>query len=277
MGFEVAQIHQLQTAWYPVAEGLTVYNGALVEANVAADLFGLQVLTPASGVWDTSNRSVPFGIVLGNNNKTPVYSATYQAEYITATAAGSSHGDTTEFVSVEGPWSKGDPIAMVKVALIDATTIIKGPIYNAAVGVAPTELEIQAGGGNTSGLAGTTDAADAATVDQFSTIYFRSGNNMGVYRRTTATASTTVHTWTRATPYDNVAGDKCVVTNLNAFGTSRMQTDATGCWIEASAAVTTHYFQVHVIRLDLSVAGKEYCEFKFSPIHFAECDEGTRA
>jgi hypothetical protein len=262
MGFSVVQ-GSPQTIWVPVAPGDTIYNGSIVTVDTASPQEGVLPLPVAAGASNTTNKDIPFGVVLSNNNIAGAGETS-----ITEVAAGSIHGSTTKYQGVEGVWSKGDPRAMVEVALIDPSTVLRAPIYNAAYGTAPTVVTVQSGGGNTSGVAGTTDAADVATVAQFSTIYFRSGANMGAYRRLDS-ASDTTHTWDAAVKEDVAVGDTAVVINgLNTYGVSRMQIDAEARYVECSAALTSDYFIVNVLRLDLSTAGNEYVEFQFNADNF---------
>ena len=113
----------------------------------------------ATGAADTTSSpsSVPFGVVVGNNLKNPAYNSTWQANAITDATPLAS---TTEYAMIEGVWAKGDKQAMVQVALITPETVIKGPLYNAALGTAPTLLTattaVSAGG--TSAVTNATDA-----------------------------------------------------------------------------------------------------------------------
>lgn len=269
MGFSVVQ-GSPQTIWVPVAPGDTIYNGSIVTVDVASPQEGVLPMPVAAGASNTTNKDVPFGVVLGNNNVAGniAFSSTQNTEYITEVAAGSIHGATTKYANVEGVWPKGDPRAMVEVAIIDPTTVLRGDIYNAAVGTAISVLPVTTG--NTSGVAATTTAtADVATVAQFSTVYMRSGANMGAYRRLDS-ASDTTHTWDAAVKEDTVIGDNIVVLNgLNTYGVSRMQIDAEATYINCAAALTADYFIVNVLRLDLSRAGNEYVEFQFNGDNFA--------
>lgn len=268
MGFSV--VHgSPQTIWVPVAPGDTIYTGSIVTVDTASPQEGVLPLPVAAGASNTTNKDMPFGVVVGNNNVAGNinFSTTYNSEYITEVAAGSIYGATTKYQGVEGPWAKGDPRAMVQVALIDPCTVLKAPICNAAVGTAPTVVTATVASGG-DGLDCTTGAADVATVAQFSTIYMRTGANAGVYRRLDS-ASDTTHTFDVAMKSDIAVGDTAVVINgLNTFGVSRMQIDSEAQYIDCSAALTADYFIINVIRLDLSTPGNEYVEFQFNADNF---------
>jgi hypothetical protein len=260
--------HQ-QLVWRPVLAGSTIYTGALVStAAIDAPTEGVQAMPVAAGVSNTTAQFIPMGVCVGNNNvaANEVYNSTYKTSYITAPAAGAIYGSTTQYQGVEGPWSKGDPRAMVLVSLIDATTILRAPLYNAAYGTAPTEATVTVGSG-TDGLDCTSTAVEVATVSVFATLYARTGKNAGVYRTLTS-ASTTAHTWLQAMYKDMEIGDKIVVVGLRPFGSCYMQIHSSAMFINTAAAAATDYFIIDVVRLDLSQAGKEYVEFRFNADNF---------
>jgi len=257
-----------QCVWAPVKPGATIYVGGLVayDSSAKSDQ-GIIQMPVAAGISNITNLDIPFGVCIGTNNKTPVFSTTYQTEYITAVAAGAVHGATTEFVGVEGYWSKGDIRAMVKVAVIDPCTVLRGNIYNAAVGTAPTLLTATVA--STDGLGTTTNATQVTPVADLATVYCRTGGNAGAYR-ILDTTSTTVHTWTQAMNNDIAIGDTFVIVPNLPMGTSFLQIGATaGMWVEASATPATNYFIVNVLGLNLREAGKEFIDFRFDGDNFA--------
>lgn len=267
MAFSIVHPSHQHCIWVPVLAAQTIYTGQIVSNDASALVEGVQYLPQAAGASNTTNKDIPLGVVIGNNNVSSnvVYNSTYKTEYITAAAAGSAYNSTTQYQGVEGPWAKGDPIAMVKVALIDATTILRGPLYNAAVGTAPTECVVSVGSG-TDGLGCTTSATDVASVATLGTIYARTGKNRGVYRTLTS-ASTTAHTWLQAMPKDMEIGDKALIVPLRPYGISYVQITM-GQYIDVSQAAATHYFTIDVVRLDLSEPGQEYVEFRFNADNF---------
>ena len=258
-----------QTIWMPVESGKTVYVGDLVTVDFDELEEGVMTRRQADGASDTTNHDRPLGVCIGTNRKNPLYNSTYKAEYVTAGADAGPHSDTTEWVGVEGPYGKGDKLAMVKVALICPGTVLRAPIYNDAVGTAPTLLT-WASAASTTGVAITTNAVEFTPVTLLATIYCRSGENAGIYR-TTSNTSTTAQTWNVAMPYDTAVGDTFVMAGCRAFGPSyvRFGDDTCCSYMNNSETQATDYDTIWVHRLDLSVAGEEYVEFEFDSDHYS--------
>jgi hypothetical protein len=267
MAFSIVHPQNQQRIWVPVLAGQTIYTGQIVSCDNSALVEGVQYLPQAAGVSNTTNLDIPLGVVVGNNNVSGnvLYSSTYKTEYITAAAAGSAYNATTQYTGVEGPYAKGDPIAMVLIDVIDPCTVLRGPLYNAAVGTAPTEVTVTTGSG-TDGLGCTTSATDVTTTATLATLYARTGKNAGIYRTLTS-GSTTTHTWLQAMPRDMEIGDKCVVVPLRPYGVAYCQITM-GQYVDVSQAAATHHFIIDVLRLDLKEAGKEYVEFRFNADNF---------
>ena len=150
--------------------------------------------------------------------------------------------------------------------LITPETVIKGPLYNAAQGTAPTLLTVTTGVG--AGTSAVTNATDVAGVDNFATVYFRSGANAGAYRVTSDT-STTALAWDKPTTAGVAIGDTAVRVPLRPFGPTYAQFDSESMYIDVSATPATDYFVLDILKLDLSVAGKEHAYFKFNADHFS--------
>ena len=257
-----------QKVWVPVKNSATVYVGSIVAIDRDNYDDGVIVLPLPTGASDTTKKRIPLGVVVGTNNRYPLYSATYKTAYITDAGAASSQTSTTDFVGVEGPWSKGDKTAMVEVELIDPTTILRAPIYNNAVGTAPTLLTATTG--STDGLSATTNAVEHTPVLGMGAIYCRSGANAGIYRITNDT-STTACTWLKAMPYDPAIGDTFIRVPVRTHGPSYVSFgDSTvASYLNSSKTPATNYYAIHVVRLDLSVAGKEFVEFRLDADHFS--------
>jgi len=255
--------------WVPVKPGATVYVGGIVcqDASAYTDQ-GVIQMPVAVGASNTTNKDIPFGVVVGTNNKTPVYDSTYKTEKITAVAAGSAHGDTTEFMGVEGPFAAdGKRRAMVEIDLISPSTIIKSSLFGATQGTAPTVLTATAA--STDGLGTTTNATQVTPVADLCTAYCRTGANAGQYR-ILDTTSTTVHTWTQAMWADIAVGDTFVIVPILAYGPCYAQTIATSCsWLDITASPATNYYVIHVTKLDLQSAGQEYVLFRFDADNFS--------
>ncbi len=253
-----------QTIWVPVLGGQTIYNGSIISGDTSALVEGIQPLPIAAGASNTTNKDIPFGVVVGNNNLKSTVGAD---SYITAAAQTVAYGSTAQFQSVEGPWAKGDPIAMVQVQVIDPTAVLRANLYDTTLGVAPPPVAVSTASG-ADGKDCVTAAATVATVATYSTIYMRSGANMGVYRTLTS-ASDATHTWLQAMKSAVAVGDSALILNgLRPYGLCKMQTDATARFIDVNAALTSDYFYVNVLRLDLSEAGNEYVEFQFGIENF---------
>lgn len=244
-------------------DSATIYVGSLVSIDQSAPTEGIEIMPVAAGASNTTNRDVPLGVVIGTNLATPLYSSTYLTEYITDA---SPHDTTADLQGVEGPFAKGDKTHMCKVQLIDPTTVLRAPIRNAAIATAPTV--VTATNTSTDGLGITTGATDVAPVAVWSTIYCRSGANAGAYR-VIDTTSTTVHAWDKAMVSDIAIGDTFVIAvGLRPVGPSKAYISAEGDYIDCAAALTTNYLFIDVVRLDLSVAGDEYVEFRFNIDNF---------
>jgi hypothetical protein len=236
----------------------------------SAPLQGVEVMDVAAGAANVTNLDAPFGVVVGNNLRGPNKVYDTSGEYITAGAEAAWHDNTTQYEGVEGPLGYGVSGEMVEYIPITGETVLRGPIRNAAIGTAITEVAVTTASG-AGGDGCTTAAVDFTPVAAMATLYCRTGANMGVYRHL-ETTSTTVHTWVPAMPADVAVGDTFVAAPLRMFGTCRAYIDSLGVYIDASAGLTTNYLLIDVLRLDLSVAGDEYVEFRFNPINFNQID-----
>jgi hypothetical protein len=253
----------MQKVWLPIKPAATIYVGSLVCIDQSALDEGVIVRPLAAGASNTTNKDRPLGVCVGTNNKNPLWSSTYLAEYITDPGATGVRSNAAEQVGVEGPWAKGDKIAMVEVQLISPHTILQAPIRNNAIGTALSVLTSTAG--NANGLTVTTGACDFTPVANVCSIYCRSGVNAGQYRITDDT-STTVAAWdVEMLKTTAGTGETYVRVPLRTHGVSYVQLgDSTVCsYINASKTPATDYDIIHVVRLDLSVAGHEFAEFMF--------------
>lgn len=259
-----------QKVWMPIKPGATIYVGSLVSIDFSALDEGVVVRPTAVGIANTTNKDIPLGVCVGTNRREPIFSATYLAEYITDPGVTGVRTDTTEYVLKEGPWNKGDGMAMVEVALIDPSTVLSAPIRNGAIGTSISELTSSAG--NANGLTVTTGAADFTPVANLCTIYCRAGVNRGQYRTTDST-STTVHAWDREMLKTTAgAGEKYVMSGLRTHGVSYVTIgDGTvSSFIDGSATQATNYDVIQVVRLDLSDPGNEFVEFRFDTDAFCQ-------
>ena len=242
----------------------TLYVGQLLIAT--SD--GVGSLGQASGVADTSGKKIPWGVVIGTNLATPAFSSTSNSSSITAV---DPHSTTTAFLGGEGPYARrGDRSAMVEVALIVPSTVIKGDVRNAAIGTGPTVGVVTTASTTGAGFTCSAGLCDNSTpVGDLGTVYCRSGANMGTYRITTDT-SATVKTVGHYFPYDIATGDTFVNVPMRTVGSSYVQTDANALYLNAAANPATDYWIVEVHHLNLAAANQEYVEFRFGGDHFAK-------
>lgn len=257
MGFHVVHDNPM-TVWCPIVDLDTIFVGQIVANQVNE---GIVPIGAATGAADTSGKQVPYGVVVGTNLRTPAYDATNLTDKITDL---SPNGNTTEYAMIEGVWAKGDKVAMAEVALIDATTVLEGRLFTDSIGTAPTLLTVTTGGT----VSSTTNATDEAGIASKSTLYFRTGANAGAYRITDDT-NTTALTWDKATTNTVAVDDTCVRVNIRAQGQSRCNFDSEALFVDTGATITSNYYVIDVIKLDLSVAGNEKVQFRFGADHFA--------
>jgi hypothetical protein len=263
-GFTVVEA-PMRTIWVPVgyvttATPKTLYVGQLVTNTIATTSNGVMPFVQ-SGTPDTR---VPFGVVIGTNNKEPVYDATYKAEYITSVNTQATLL-ARKWALAEGMWAKGDSQAMVQIAVIGPSTVLKGRIFAGAYGTAPTVGTCSAI--STDGLSVTCGTAGLGLtrIAYNSTIYCRTGANAGLYRISYDT-DTTLNATTLYIPfpYDTAVGDTFVSVNA-AVGQTLLTFDALGTYINGQAAQSASN-RVNMLELDLSVAGQESAIFSFETV-----------
>ena len=259
-----------QDLWVPVTDATDIYVGGIVCVDRDAPGEGVIVLPDASGVANVSNNDVPYGVVIGTNLKTPVFDTTYKCDMITSPASADPHdGASIEYVGVEGPYSKGDQVAMVKVSLITPSTVLKASIYHTSVGTALTERALTAG--SSDGLTCDVAASDFTPIAYpVQTIYFRTGANAGTYRLIDYASATDLR-WDTATVNDPAIGDILVMAPIRTHGFSTVlfnNTSATFVDIDAPVLNANGRYVINVVRLDLREKGKEFVEFMFDASHF---------
>lgn len=258
--------------WMPLSgDAATVfYQGGIVTTTKAnADLTqdGVLILGNGVGVGDLTALHVPYGLVLGFNAMEPTFSGGRQT--CTAIASSSQHGATAQYLGGSnniGVIDDGRPKA--DVAIIDPSTYIKLPIWNATWGTAISVGTVTTAGASTTGAGFTSSTvSDCSTpVAGLGTVYCRKGANKGA-SRITSDASQTVKTVYDYFKYDIAASDQFVSVPLRE-GTSYIQIDATGTFIDASQNSATNYYIVNVVEINLDTAGQEYAIFRFSPNQF---------
>lgn len=264
MGFKVIS-ETPQTVWAPITDSDTLYIGQLVKC---AGNEGVQPAGTASGNADTTGKGYLYGIIVGTSNSTPLYNSTYKTEYITDATPKAS---TTIFTGVEGPWSKGDHQAMVEIAIINPSTVIRGPIYKGAVGTVLPEHTVAASKGHYANctLDSTPKAGfSAGDAVGYMTAYFRTGSNAGTYRLLDSTSSVSL-TWDKNLYASASNDDKVILVNgLRPNGYSKFYLDSESLFINNANTASANYYIGSVVRLDLRESGNEFCDFTFAPCHF---------
>lgn len=256
MAFKVVK-NPVHVGWFPISAGTsptanTAYIGQIVKWQTGG------ILPIGAAAANPDVTYYPFGVVIGLNDREPVSDSTGQY----GTAA------TTQALSIardcafqEGMFSKGDSQALALVALIDANTILEGPICNAARATAPGVVTCTTA--SSDGLSSMVHgSSDVTTVANNNMYYCRSGANAGLYRMSYA-ASQTTPTFYNCWPYDWAVGDTFCVTNVG-LGRQLLQLDSTAMWVENSAALTSYYYVVTVNSMDLTKAGAETIQFRFT-------------
>jgi len=264
-----------RTLWMQGDGASTYYKGQIVmlSTNATTECDGTCTpLSVPSGAADTTQLNIPFGIIVGFNKRTPTTTTlgTLLVEYDGGACVTQAAQLAREFTGQEGMYGKADPSILIQVAEINSLSILRGPVYNAAYGTAPTLLTSTAVGG-TDGMvtADTTNACDFTNVTKCGTIYCRAGANMGLYRVSKDT-STTAPSVTTAFPYDTAIGDQYVRVPFKQ-GNSNIYIAGPGMYVDCSknpVIAATNLYNVVVYKMDLSTAGREYVDFRFGGDHF---------
>jgi len=258
----------VRTMWFPVDyNAVTLYEGQLVTWCFADSGQGLKAYNVA-GAADTTADQGPFGVVVGFNNRTPVFDTTYKAAYGTSVSTQAAQL-ARDWAMAEGMWSKGDPALLAQVAIIDSGSILKGRIFDTTYGTAPDVVTNTTA--STDGSTITTVAVDHTYPAYNAMWYCRTGANMGLYRASYS-ASTTSHTFYLTWPYDIAVGDTFVPVAIT-LGTSKAMFDSVGTYIEQwgndhATSYTTNYLWLDIFELNLAEAGNEYAIFRINPYQF---------
>jgi hypothetical protein len=272
MGFEVVRTPHYPI-WVPVDTTATLCVGQLVYYGkpTPANTTGCTLLGVAAGAANITNLQIPWGVVVGTNNATPVTTtlttALVNVDQITGvnTAAAQKARD---WRMAEGMYSKGDPQPLVQVQRITPEVVLKGYFRGSAtVGTTMINTLTLTSGAATNSIVCAT-GAQFTPVAQNHTLYCVTGTNAGLYRVGTGTDPNTL-TNTREWPYTPAVGDTFKAVNVRQ-GICRMNTDTTyTMWIDNAAALTSNSFNINVLHIDLSQdSGNEYCLFQFSLENF---------
>ena len=258
-----------RTFWCATDSSSTYYVGQIVSYNAASKAAITGTVAPLAvpnGVADTNNFQVPAGVVVAINDRTPKYNASNGLQTVTGAYATQAAILARDWTGAEGMYVKGDPQVLVQIVEITPDTVIRGSIYNTTYGVAPNLLTSSVA--DTTGFtsAGTTNTCEFTPTANTGTIYCRTGVNAGLYR-VTSDASATAPAVTTAFPRNVAIGDTFVRVPLKQ-GLSHVYIAGPGLFIDSHLGLVTHTFQIFVYNLNLSVAGSEYADFRFSNPHF---------
>ncbi len=261
MAFQIASDTGRGTAWYPIDAAATLYHGQLVESR--GD--GVGIIGVPAGAFDATDTTNVLGIVVGDNNATPVYSSSYKVNGIAGVLTQAAQV-ARDWTGVEGRmYPKNDPQSLVEVALVGPETIITGSVRLGGLTTNLTLLTVTTA--STNGLTSmVTNACGFTPVADICTMYCRTGANAGLYRITKDTSATNP-TNDLAWPQDVSVGDTLVRVPMR-FGMSYIYIDSLAMYVDASATPGTDYYGVNVVDMDLSVAGEEQIWFRFSPMAF---------
>ncbi len=270
--------HPIDVIWAPLDyTQATVFEiGQLVSTKTGANTIAVDGVTnmlAAAGASDTTNKTVPFGVITGTNNFTKAFDTastglSYNSglEYINSVNTGTLQL-ARDWRGVEGTYPKNDPRPFVRIALVGPSTVIKAPLFSSTWGTAPTVYTSTAVNA-TAGLGFTTGAAVGSSPTAYNhTWSCRSGANLGLQRLAYDT-STTAHTFHVYWPFTLAIGDTFVFAPVKELGTSFIQFDAKAMFVDTTATYGSNYYTVEILRLDLRIAGQEAVYFKFNADQF---------
>ena len=245
--FEVVKNTELGTVWLPVEPSTTLTVGQLVY-RAAANPVNLSYFPKAASGGGTDK---PIGVVVATNLRKPLYSATYNANYVTGVASRTDQLALEKQGSQGSMFGTGDPAPLVQVKLIGPQTELKGTLSAVPTPFQPTEVAAD----------GSTLKASLTVTNYFTTVYCRSGANQGIYRQM-STYSTNVLTFPLYWPYTTTTSDYFVAVNTT-IGNTRINVDTDGRNLDVASSVDSNYYPVVVEEINLEEAGKEYVIFRF--------------
>ncbi len=264
-----------RTLWCCTDGSSTYYLGQIVSlvTDSKAMINGAVVPLPVPhGAADTTHFAIPYGVVVGINNRTPVFSTVGSLSIQSGAGVVTQAAQLArDWVGAEGMYSKGDSQLLVQVTEITPNTVLRGPYYLTTYGTAITLLTNTATDttGGTTAFATNTSGTTGGTgtpVTLQRTIYCRTGANRGLYRVQVDTSATAPQV-TTAFPYDIVVGDT-FVSVCGKQGLSYIYIAGPGLFIDNALGQGTNYFTVFCYKLNCEIAGQEYMEFRFSTVHF---------
>lgn len=256
----------IQRIWAPV-DDVDIYRVGMLTGWEAGAYDGI-VNAGAAGAGPDATTKI-CGIIEGFDTLEDTYVAAQQGNSATGVVTAAAQlARSLKPTSNKGPWVQGDKSVHALIALIDPWTRVKVPLYNAAVGTAPTVLTVTTASSDGGVTAPTMGACDFTPVANQSTLYCRTGANAGIMRVTDDT-STTQPTVDQAFTHAAIAvGDTFVRVPCRSFGESFMGTDAEALYFDVSSTSASNYWIFNVIELHLENAGEEHVIGYFDYQHF---------
>jgi hypothetical protein len=233
--------------------GETMYEGQLLKSARVGGIGGH--VNPADTAIeareDTSQiLGICSGIVDGSSG------------YVTPVSGTAKYGQRTVYSSTMADITSRGPSEVEVTLIIPGITLVKADIFDVVWGTALTELTVTTttAGGASIAHSGNTIAG---IVDDFSTIYCRSGANRGHYRVVTSAGANT-NVVTVPFPYTITAGDVFVqATCVLGLGGMQVTTgiDAIDGDAVLDATTGTGYYTVFYHEINLEETGQEYAVF----------------
>jgi hypothetical protein len=257
-GFQVVEA-PLRRIWVPINyNAVTLYVGQLVTMS------GSGVIAYAQ----SGSTAKPFGVVVGNDNKEPVFNSTYKAESI-ASVQSQTDQLARKWAGLGdggGMFVPGDPAAMVLIDVIGPNTVMEGKVFATSYGTVITEAVASSVSTTGASVTCATTGFDNTTTTNNAIIYCRTGLNSGLYRIvTTGAAGTSAQAVTLYWPYDIAIGDKFVDAPVS-LGNCKIVMDSVGTFIDGAAAISSNYSAAEVLEVDLRNKGNERVIFRFTDV-----------
>jgi hypothetical protein len=231
--------------------GATCYVGQLLQWDAVSSGTGGMVVPIEAAAADPDASAVIAGVCTGVVSS-PTYNSTYQ-------------GDTATLDVGQAAQVANDPAGPteVEVTVLAPGCMIKAPICFTTIGTAPTLLTVTTGSAD--GLTFVANALTQATIDDYSTVYCRTGANRGQYRHVT-TGNTTTQTMTIAFTYDIAVGDTFVAVNMTRGFTKWHPDSQFQAFAGNDDLAAAFYGYCHQINLE--EAGNEWAIVAPAPRHY---------
>ena len=236
-------VHRLQV-------GANCYVGQMLRSDTDVGGTGGHVIPVAVAAADPDVTSDIIGPCVAVYNS-PTYNSTYQ-------------GDLATYDTSQAAQTANDPVGPteVDVVVLCPGDLVRAPVSFTTIGTAPTTLTVTTGSAD--GLTFVSNALTQATIDDFSTVYCRTGANRGQYRVVT-TGATATQTMTIAFTYDISVGDTFVAVQLVKGRTAFDFDSRFQAWL-GNAALSNKY-RGYCYQLNLEESGKEWATIAIAAHH----------